>query len=154
MKQIKILLADDEEAIRDSLEFVLSGEGYHVDVAGSGTKALVAIIKAHECGEPYDVIVSDCNMPGLTGTELLREAGKLDPSLGFILISGSMLENNLQDKAIGGNFESIQKPFHAQELLPVVERTADRTATIRLAMKKWHVINSVIAQNRRIQETI
>ena len=154
MKKIKLLLADDEEAICDSLEFSLSSEGYSVDVATSGTNALIAIINAHESGEPYDVIVTDCNMPGLTGAELIRESGKFDPSLGFILISGSIPTNNMHDKAIVGNFESIQKPFRSRELLPIIERTAERTATIRTEMKKWHVINSVIAQNRRIQEII
>ena len=63
---MKILIADDERAIRNSLKEILSDEGYDVDTAEDGAIALEMAAK-----EKYDVIFCDIKMPGTDGLEVL-----------------------------------------------------------------------------------
>ena len=68
MKQAKILIADDEPSITDGLSAILADEGYEVDVAADGQKALDQL-----CADAFGVVLADLKMPKLDGLALLKE---------------------------------------------------------------------------------
>lgn len=76
---IKILIADDEKAIRDALKYVLTEEGYNADTAVDGEEALKKIED-----EQYDIVISDIKMPKLDGMEILSKAAEVSPGTCFI----------------------------------------------------------------------
>ena len=78
----RILIVDDEKIIRESLAFVIKKEGYLVDEASNGKEAL----KKHE-QHPYDIIITDIEMPEMRGMELLNEVVKKTPQTFVIIIT-------------------------------------------------------------------
>ena len=71
--QEKILVVDDEDIIRESLSFILKKEGFLVEEAANGKEAYDKIKE-----DPFDLVISDLEMPVMKGTELLEEIKKLD----------------------------------------------------------------------------
>lgn len=79
----KILIVDDERAIRNTLREILEYEEYQVDDVDNGTDALLLISK-----NEYDLILCDIKMNKMDGMEVLSEGLKIQPDLPFIMISG------------------------------------------------------------------
>src|SRR5208282_1744193 len=79
----RILIVDDNREIRAILEEYLREEGYGAEGAGDGKEAL----EKHRDG-PFDLIITDLNMPGMTGIELIRELVKDGNATEFIIITG------------------------------------------------------------------
>ena len=80
---IKILLVDDEEEVRSSLSTLLSKKGYAVDARDNAPEAVEALLNSS-----YDVLLTDLSMPEMNGIELLKQAGKIAPSMIKILMTG------------------------------------------------------------------
>ena len=80
---MKILIVDDERAIRNSLKEILSDEGHEVDTAEDGVVGLEAARK-----ERYDVIFCDIKMPNMDGTELLGKLADEGIESPVVMISG------------------------------------------------------------------
>lgn len=78
----KILIIDDERAIRSTLKEILEFEGYTVDEAEDGAKGLQQLGKTK-----YDVVLCDIKMPGMDGIEVLEKAQELASDTPFIMIS-------------------------------------------------------------------
>jgi len=83
--QIKILLVDDEPTIRDSLDEFLGDCGFAVSSCESGEDALDQIRQ-----ESHSVAIIDMRLPGMTGDELILRAHQLQPSLKFLILTGSI----------------------------------------------------------------
>jgi PAS domain S-box-containing protein len=101
------LLVDDEELVRATTSYMLADLGYHVIEAASGEEALRLI----EAGQPFDVLVTDHLMPGITGTELARVVKSLRPGIGILLISGYAEREGLDPDT-----PRLNKPFRKDEL--------------------------------------
>src|SRR5213082_2390045 len=69
-KPVRVLVVDDDEMSRELLSVLLESEGYIVDTADSGQSALAAL---HSSGSTPDLILSDMQMPGTTGSALATE---------------------------------------------------------------------------------
>ena len=80
---MKILIVDDERAIRNSLGEILTDEGYEVDTAEDGATALSKVDK-----ERFDVIFCDIKMPGMDGTEVLDKLVADGVDSAIVMISG------------------------------------------------------------------
>jgi signal transduction histidine kinase len=83
-RTFKILVVDDQPLISDVVQAQLQEDGHTVDTAEDGAKALA---RFHENG-PYDLIITDQSMPGMTGEELAREVKKVYPRTPVILLTG------------------------------------------------------------------
>ncbi len=83
-KQIRVLVLDDEEPVRNSLTAFLEDEGLEVVGAGSGEQAL-AIVAAQQ----LDVAVVDIRLPGMNGNDFILHAHSLAPDLQFLIYTGS-----------------------------------------------------------------
>ncbi len=116
----KLLLIDDDVAACEALSTLLTHRGFAVATANAGSEALEML----ERGE-FDVVVSDLNMPGMSGLELCQRAHKNWPSLPIVLVTafGSM---EMAVSAIrAGAYDFISKPIQTQELLLTLTRALE-----------------------------
>ena len=118
-----ILVVDDDDVIRDTLCELLSGE-YACQTADTAEQALTKL-KA----QPFDVVLTDISMPGLTGMELLSRVRRLYPDTPVIIISGLADEEQAQSLIELGAFDYLLKPFR----LEVVENSVRRAVELRQA---------------------
>ena len=109
---MKILVVDDERAIRNSLKEILSDEGYNVDVAEDGATAIDMAEK-----ERYDVIFCDIKMPNMEGTEVLEKLRTDGVDSAIIMISGHGDIDTAVECIKKGAFDFIQKPLDLNRIL-------------------------------------
>ena len=117
----RILVIDDEEAIRDSLKVTLDYEGYDTRVASTAREGLAAI----ESERP-GVVLLDVKMPIMDGMELLRELRTRGHQAPIILISGHATASTAFEAARLGAFAVLEKPFETEQLLLNVRNALQR----------------------------
>jgi two-component system nitrogen regulation response regulator NtrX len=113
----RILVIDDEAAIRDSLRMILEYEHYEFVGASSGPDAVAAIKR-----EPPDVILLDIKMPGMNGLETLAEIRKIDEALPIAMISGHGTTADAMQATRLGAFDFIDKPFTSERVLVTISK--------------------------------
>lgn len=131
---MKILVIDDERAIRNSLKEILGDEGYEVDTAEDGTIALSMVDK-----EKYDVIFCDIKMPGMDGTEVLDKMVADGVDSAIVMISGHGDIDTAVECIKKGAFDFIQKPLDLNRILITIKNAAEKTTIItenRILKKK------------------
>ena len=117
----RVLLVDDDETIRDTLYELLSEE-YVCQTAETAEKALARLE-----ADPYDVVLTDISMPGLSGLELLGHVRQKYPDTPVIIISGISDQEHAQGLIKLGAFDFLLKPFS----LDVVEKSVKRAMEYR-----------------------
>ena len=110
-QQGKILIADDERAITDGLSAILSDEGYIVDVAVDGQKALERL-----SNDAYGVILADLKMPKLDGLALLKEMQQREIHTECIIITGQATVDSAVQAMRQGAYDYIEKPLNSEKL--------------------------------------
>ena len=123
--QQKILVIDDEKAIRSSLKDILSFEGFDVEEATDGIEAIKKI-KDNE----YDCILCDIKMPKMDGKEVLDQSLQLKPDIPFILISGHGTIDAAVEAVKKGAYDFIAKPPDLNRLLITIRNAIDRNSLI------------------------
>ncbi len=113
-----ILVVDDEEKMQHLLSIMLVRQGYSVDRAGDGVKALEMIKE-----NPYDLVISDIRMPNMDGLTLLSEMKALDISCPVVFITAFATIDSAVDAMRQGVADYITKPFEEERILLTVERT-------------------------------
>jgi two-component system cell cycle sensor histidine kinase/response regulator CckA len=119
-----VLLAEDEEAVRELAYEFLSGSGYQVIVAKDGIEAL-ELAEQHK--KSIDVLVTDVVMPRMRGTELAMRLRRAHPDINVVYMSG-YLEHNSDDAFLAGA-ELLQKPFSRDSLLQKLYAVRARETT-------------------------
>src|SRR5271165_2973391 len=112
--QAKLLIVDDEPSIRTSLSHVLGEIGYSVRTAEDGFSALVEIRK-----EAPDILLSDLNMPGMSGFELLSVVRRRFPAIQAIAMSGAFHGDEVPSGVAADAF--FQKGSSVGSLLRIME---------------------------------
>jgi CheY-like chemotaxis protein len=110
----RVLLVDDDNSIRASLYALLESAGYEVLAASSGPAGLTIF---RQSIRPIDLLVTDYNMPQMSGLELARECARLFGELKVLYISGSRPDEELQAELHARKGDFIAKPFRGPELL-------------------------------------
>jgi two-component system response regulator MprA len=124
MGRVKILVVDDERAVRESLRRALELEGYEIDLAADGREALGRL----EQNGRVDAVILDVLMPGLDGLEVcrrLRRSGSRVPVL--MLTARDEVENRVAGLDAGAD-DYVTKPFALEELLARVRALLRRTS--------------------------
>ena len=116
-----VLIVDDEIAIRETLEQILSYEGYGVLKAASGTDALKTV-----AAEGPDVILLDIKMPGMDGFEVLQRLNDGDYGIPVIVISGHADIQTAVEAVKSGAYDFLEKPLDRSRLLVTLENCLDR----------------------------
>jgi DNA-binding NtrC family response regulator len=122
----RILLIDDDAAVRESMSRTLKSAGYTVQPAASGEEALSAAREGS-----FDVILSDMRMPGMSGLDLLRRVREAHVDSVFIIMTGFGTVDTAVEAMKLGAVDFVQKPFFRDELLMRVRAAAERRQLAR-----------------------
>ncbi len=114
-----VLVVDDEAPLARALSRVLESNGYRVKIVNDGNAAFEAVRR-----EPFDVILSDIQMPGMTGIDLLRIVRAYDLDVPVILMTGAPSIDTAMEAVSLGALEYIAKPVPNEVLLKGIERAS------------------------------
>ena len=121
----KFLVVDDFATMRKIIKKVLTELGYtNVEEAEDGKPAFQMLQNAQSAGQPFQFVISDWNMPGMTGLDLLK-ACKADANfknMPFMLVTAESEQKNIVEAAKNGVSDYVVKPFNAQTLKGKLER--------------------------------
>jgi len=120
-----LLVADDDPAIRQSLERTLTREGYQVALAPDGHAALDRLRAGG-----VDLVLSDLKMPGLTGLELLREVKAVAPDVDVIMLTAFGTVEEAVKAMKDGAVDFLTKPFQRAQLIRVIRKALEHRALI------------------------
>jgi two-component system, OmpR family, response regulator MprA len=131
---MKILVVDDERAVRDSLRRALELEGYEIELAADGNEALARL----ESSDELDAVILDVLMPGVDGLEVCRRLRSSGSTLPVLMLTA---RTEVEDRVAGldaGADDYVTKPFVLEELLArmraLLRRTSDESGeTLRFA---------------------
>ena len=127
--QTHILVAEDEEHILGTLDFILKKEGFIVSTAANGREALGIILAEKENANPVEILITDIAMPEMNGIELMAELKSAGLDLPVIVISGYQ-DRKTEDESLQlGCEDYILKPFNPAELLTSVKATLEKRAS-------------------------
>src|SRR5262245_5896747 len=125
-KTTRLLVVDDDLAVREVMAEGLQMGGYSVMVAGSAAEALQQIERS-----PFDLVLTDIEMPGGSGTELLRVVRDRYPELDVIMIT-AVVDIDVALRAIrNGASDYLTKPFNLEQVKITVERTLEKRRLIK-----------------------
>jgi two-component system nitrogen regulation response regulator NtrX len=127
---MRVLIVDDEQDIRDTLDMVLSYQGYETSLAESAAAAIAAL----EAGPPPEVCILDVKMPGRDGLDLLAEVRDRWPSVAVVMVSGHGDAQMGFEAARRGAYEFIEKPLSEERVLLTV-----RNAAVRVELQQENV---------------
>ena len=112
----RILVTDDESAIRESLRMILEYEEYGFIGASSGQEALAVVQR-----ERPDLVLLDIKMPGMDGMEVLRKLRALDETLPVVMISGHGTTSTAVDAIKSGAIDFLDKPLSSERVIVTVQ---------------------------------
>jgi len=121
----RILIIDDEKAIRHTLKEILEFEDYQVDQAEDGPAGLDLLIQ-----QKYDVVLCDVKMPKMDGLEVLERARTLAPDAAFIMVSAHGNIETAVEATKKGAFDFLPKPPDLNRLLITVRNALDRSKLV------------------------
>jgi DNA-binding NtrC family response regulator len=122
MTKARILVVDDEPNARSALAEILKTEGYAVETAGDGFKAL-----ARFSDFDPDIVLTDLKMPGLDGVELMAKLKEQDAELPVVLMTAFGAVETAVAAMRQGAADYLTKPLNTDELLVILERALERT---------------------------
>ena len=114
-KDFKILIAEDDEMVRDVIEKLLTDEGYSVVMANDGLEA-VKMLRM----ENIFLVLTDLRMPGADGMEVLRTAVQVNPKTSVVILTAYGTLDTALEAMKAGAYDYIVKPFVMQQLILVV----------------------------------
>jgi DNA-binding NtrC family response regulator len=117
---IRILLVDDDETPTQLLGELLTAEGYQVDTAESGEKAIACLKKTD-----YKIVVTDLKMPGISGMDLLHYCVKTLPEIPVILLTAHGTIQSAVEALKNGAFNYLTKPVQFAELLIDIQKALE-----------------------------
>jgi two-component system response regulator PilR (NtrC family) len=117
----RVLLVDDERSMREFLEILLARQGYASTACATAREALVAL----ECDE-FDLVISDIQMPGMDGLELLSEIQNRQPETPVVLITAHGSTESAVEAMKRGAYDYLTKPCSVDEILLVVEKALEK----------------------------
>ena len=151
----KILVIDDERAIRNTLKDILSLEGFEVEEANDGLQG-IGMIEKNE----YNCIICDVKMPKMDGLEVLQKAKELKPDIPFIVISGHGDIETAVGAVKKGAYDFISKPPDLNRLLITIRNAMDKSSLVtetKQLRKRISRSNKMIGDSdamKHIHETI
>ena len=123
---MKILIIDDERAIRNSMKELLVDDGYDVDLAENGVQGCQMVDK-----EKYDVIFCDIKMPEMDGLEVLDRLVAMGVESAIVMISGHGDINTAVDCIKKGAFDFIEKPLDLNRILITIKNASEKVHLVK-----------------------
>ncbi len=149
---MKVLIADDEQSIVATLADDVTDAGHEVHTVADGNRALDYLKR-----ENVDCLITDINMPGMNGLELLENARALKPEIQVVVITGfATIEGAVKAMKLGAA-EFVQKPFLNEQILSILERLATlvdlqrQNASMREQLDDVHGFDNVVGSSRNME---
>jgi DNA-binding NtrC family response regulator len=144
----RILIIDDEAAIRESLETLLSLEGFDVTIAVDGNSGLEQL----STGE-FDLLLLDLALPGESGIDLLPRITEMQPALPIIMITAYGTVSNVVDAIRAGAENFVQKPWDNEKLLADIRaaigrhRAEEEVVQLKRALKQRYNFDNIVGKS-------
>jgi DNA-binding NtrC family response regulator len=144
----RILIIDDEAGIRDSLETLLTLEGFRVEMAADGQAGLDQLTR-----HSYDLLLLDLALPGESGIDLLPRIKSLAPDLPIIMITAYGTVNNVVDAIRAGASNFIQKPWDNEKLLADIRvaigknRAEEEVKQLKRTLKQRYSFQNIVGKS-------
>ena len=116
---LRILVVEDEEIVADSIRRLLENQGHQVRLTSDGAEALRCYRE-----QPFDLVLSDIVMPGMSGADLLQRLRAIDSHAQVVIMTGQAMQQQVDQLLRAGASGVITKPFVADELLAAIARGA------------------------------
>ncbi len=123
--EFKILIAEDDEMVRDVIVKFLTDEGYSVVAANDGLAA-IRLLRV----EDINLVITDLRMPGADGMEVLRTAIRINPKIAVVVLTAYGTLDTTLEVMKEGAYDYTLKPFVMQELFLVVRNAHERAILI------------------------
>jgi DNA-binding NtrC family response regulator len=146
----KILVVDDEQSMRDTLQIMLEKEGFEVDTADDGLKALEMLGM-----KKYDLIITDLKMPGLDGIGMIEEINDHNTTPIIIMTAYATKDQAIAALNLGASY-FIEKPFKKHELLNYINRIIKmddiikENIALKAELEKTHALDIMIGTSKEI----
>src|SRR5256714_3149574 len=121
MAKSRILVIDDESAIRESLKMTLEYESYEVIAAATGQEGLALAER-----DAPDLVLLDVKMPGMDGLEVLDRMRAMNDALPVVVISGHGTISTAVEATKKGAFDFVEKPFATERVLVILRNALDQ----------------------------
>ncbi len=155
LKDIRILIVDDESAVRDSLRKWFEDDGYTVDTACDSAVALKKLE-----GQRYDILLVDIRMPGMDGMELQERLRSIDPNLVVIIMTAYASVETAITALKRGAFDYITKPFEPEDLSQLIQNAvrhrgvSAENVQVRKALDELAAYEEIVGDSTRIREVL
>src|SRR5215471_7453838 len=113
----KLLIVEDDSAVRATMVTCLELEGYSVEAVASTREALASLEK-----QSYPIVISDIYLDERTGIDVLKSARRQNPACAVILMTGRGSMETVMAATEGGAFEYLAKPFEMSQMLDTIKR--------------------------------
>jgi DNA-binding NtrC family response regulator len=150
-----VLIIDDEEEIRESIEMLLSSEGISADTAASGEEGLRKIEE-----NLYDVVLLDLMLPGKSGMDVQKDIRRIDPTLPVIIITAIGALETAVTAIKEGSFDYVTKPWNNEKLVVLVNNAVKQRQLmsenlhLRRALKERFGYSNIIGKSEKILKVL
>ena len=156
--QTRILIVDDDPIVAESLADFLKADGYSTATACDGSEAINVIDQAKHRGSPFGIVISDLNMPRVTGMDLLRELRAKHPSIATIVVTGfGKIESAVEAIKLGA-VDYLTKPIVDDELRLAVSKAINQhtlvaeNQTLKTQLTQRFGMGNLVGADHRIQK--
>src|SRR3979409_974110 len=152
IRDIRVLVVDDEPMMSDSLRQHLADEGYAVDIAASGAEAIDLFD-----GGAHHLVICDLQLPDMDGLSLLPHMKDARPTTEVIVVTGYGSVQRAVEATKAGAFYFVEKPFDFEELQPLVDKALERrelvaeTASMRRQLSTRAEYFNIIGSSKQMQ---
>src|SRR5512139_497657 len=149
----RILLIDDEPGSRDGLGLLLRREGYQVEAVASGESGLSLLAT-----QPFEVILTDLFLPGVSGIDLLKRVKELALPGNVILITGQASAETAVEAMKEGAFDYITKPVNVEKLKVLITKAVEKSRLVaenlylRQQLRGKYKFTNIIGTSPAIQQ--
>jgi DNA-binding NtrC family response regulator len=150
-----VLIIDDEEEIRESIELLLNSEGLATDTAATGEEGLKKIED-----NLYDVVLLDLMLPGKSGMDVQKEIKRIDPTLPVVIITAIGALETAVTAIKEGSFDYITKPWNNDKLTVIVinaikqRQLMSENLQLRRALKERFGYSNIIGKSEKILKVL
>lgn len=150
-----VLIIDDEAGIRDSLETLLTLEGFSVEMAPEGSVGLDLLTR-----NEYDILLLDLSLPGESGIDLLPRITSLRPNMPIIMITAYGTVSNVVDALRAGAENFVQKPWDNEKLLADIRtaiarhRSEAEVEQLRRTLKQRYNFENIVGKSDAIHRLL
>ena len=144
-KGLHVLFADDEESLQELIRFELPRMGHTVTVCPNGETALAALQQDH-----YDCLITDLDMPGMSGIDLLGQARELSDEIECVILTGKSTVESAIAALRYGAFDYLTKPCKLIELESLLQRVQSQQQLTRKIKAVSHQLQRVEGHNQLV----